>query len=118
MQLDRIFDALASRPRREILAFLSKNELTTSDLAARFGMSAPAISRHLSVLDNAGLVTSRRQGQHVFYAMVPHNLVKTLTGIAFQVCPVAGHYNRESRELARRRKPRSRGCPQRRRSRE
>ena len=56
MQLDRVFDALASRPRRQILAYLSKAELTTSELAARFSMSAPSISRHLSVLENAGLV--------------------------------------------------------------
>ena len=61
MQLDRIFDALASRPRREILAYLSKNELTTTELAERFAMSTPAISRHLSVLENAGLVRSERQ---------------------------------------------------------
>ena len=104
MQLDRVFDALASRPRREILAYLSKNELTTSELAARFAMSAPAISRHLSVLENAGLVTCRRQGQHVFYSLVPDNLVNTLTGFAFEVCPVAGPLKRESRAMARRRK--------------
>ena len=36
MQVDRIFDALASRPRREILAYLSKTQLTTSELAQRF----------------------------------------------------------------------------------
>ena len=104
MQLDRVFDALASRPRREILAYLSKNELTTSELAQRFAMSAPAISRHLSVLENAGLVSARRQGQHVFYSLVPDNLVNTLTGFAFEVCPVAGPLKRESRALARRRK--------------
>lgn len=104
MQLDRVFDALASRPRREILAYLSKNELTTSELAERFAMSAPAISRHLSVLENAGLVAARRQGQHVFYSLVPDNLVNTLTGFAFEVCPVAGPLKRESRALARRRK--------------
>ncbi len=104
MQLDRVFDALASRPRREILAYLSKNELTTSELAQRFTMSAPAVSRHLSVLENAGLVAARRQGQHVFYSLVPDNLVNTLTGFAFEVCPVAGPLKRESRALARRRK--------------
>jgi DNA-binding transcriptional ArsR family regulator len=104
MQLDRVFDALASRPRREILAYLSKNALTTSELTERFAMSAPAISRHLSVLENAGLVTSRRQGQHVFYSLVPDNLVNTLTGFAFEVCPVAGPLKREARALARGRK--------------
>jgi len=104
MQLDRVFDALASRPRREILAYLSKSELTTTELAERFPMSAPAISRHLSVLENAGLVQSRRLGQRVLYALVPDNLVNTLTGFAFEVCPVAGPLKRESRALARRRR--------------
>lgn len=104
MTLDRIFDALASRPRREILAFLSKQELTTTELAERFSMSTPAISRHLSVLENAGLVKSERRGQRVLYSLVPDNLVNTLTGFAFEVCPVAGPLKRESRALARRRK--------------
>jgi DNA-binding transcriptional ArsR family regulator len=104
MELDRVFDALASRPRRQILAYLSKTELTTSELATRFGMSAPAISRHLSVLENAGLVQGRRAGQHVLYALVPDNLVNTLTGFAFEVCPVGGPLRRESRALAKRRK--------------
>lgn len=104
MTLDRIFDALASRPRREILAFLSKQEFTTTELAERFSMSTPAISRHLSVLENAGLVKSERRGQRVLYSLVPDNLVNTLTGFAFEVCPVAGPLKRESRALARRRK--------------
>jgi len=104
MQLDRIFDALASRPRREILAYLSKAELTTTELAERFSMSTPGISRHLSVLENAGLVRSERRGQRVLYSLVPDNLVNTLTGFAFEVCPVGGPLKRESRSLARRRK--------------
>src|SRR3954463_11382428 len=106
MQLDRVFDALASRPRRQILAYLSRTELTTSELAARFAISTPAISRHLSVLENAGLVQSRREGQRVLYALVPDNLVNTLTGFAFEVCPVGRPLKRESRALARR-KPRT-----------
>jgi DNA-binding transcriptional ArsR family regulator len=102
MQIDRVFDALASRPRRQILAYLSKAELTTSELAARFAMSAPAISRHRSVLETAGLVEARRAGQRVLYALVPDNLVNTLTGFAFEVCPVGRPLKRESRALARR----------------
>ena len=50
MSIDRIFEALASRPRREILAYLSAQELTAGQIGERFAMSAPAISRHLSVL--------------------------------------------------------------------
>lgn len=104
MSIDRIFDALASRPRREILAFLSKTPLTTTELAEKFSMSTPAISRHLSVLENAGLVRSAREGQRVLYELVPDSLVNTLTGFAFEVCPVAGPLKRESRALAKRRK--------------
>jgi DNA-binding transcriptional ArsR family regulator len=101
MQPDRIFEALASRPRREILAYLSKSELTTSQLSQRFGISAPAISRHLSVLEAAGLVQSERRGQLVFYRLTPDNLVNTLTGFALEICPVGGPLRRESRRRSR-----------------
>lgn len=101
MEIDRIFDALASRPRREILAYLSKVDLTTSDLAQRFGTSAPTVSRHLSVLEAAGLVRSERRGQLVYYSLTPDNLVNTLTGFAFEICPRGGPLKRESRRLAR-----------------
>jgi DNA-binding transcriptional ArsR family regulator len=104
VQIDRIFDALASRPRREILAYLSKAELTTAELAERFNMTAPSMSRHLSVLENAGLVTSERKGQRVLYRLTPDNLVNTLTGFAFEICPVGGPLKRESRALAKRRR--------------
>jgi DNA-binding transcriptional ArsR family regulator len=103
VKTDKIFEALASSPRRQILAYLSKTELTTSDLAERFKMTAPSISRHLSVLENAGLVRSVRVGQRVLYQLTPDSLVNTLTGFAFEICPVAGPLKRESRMLAKRR---------------
>lgn len=102
MSVDRVFDALASRPRREILAYLSSQELTTSDLAKRFSMSAPTVSRHLTVLENAGLIECERKGQFVYYKLVPDNLVNTLTGFAFEICPVGGPLRRESRKLRKR----------------
>ncbi|PWF48620.1 metalloregulator ArsR/SmtB family transcription factor [Massilia glaciei] len=102
MHLDRVFEALASGPRRQILAYLSEARLSTTDLAARFAMSAPAISRHLSVLENAGLVTRERAGQFVYYQLNRDSLVNTLTGYAFEVCPVAGPLKRESRALKKR----------------
>ena len=104
MSIDRIFEALASRPRREILAYLSAQELTAGQIAERFAMSAPAISRHLSVLSAAGLVSSERRGQFVVYRLTPDNMVNTLSGFAFEVCPKAGPLQRESRKLAK--KPR------------
>ena len=102
MTLDHVFEALASRPRRKILAYLSEAELSTSDLATRFEMSAPAISRHLSILENAELVTSERRGQFVYYKLNKDNLVNTLTGYAFEVCPVGRPLKRESRQLRKR----------------
>ncbi|WP_266170308.1 metalloregulator ArsR/SmtB family transcription factor [Dyella subtropica] len=100
MAADRIFEALASRPRREILAYLSAQELTAGEIASRFAMSAPAISRHLSLLETAGLVSSERRGQYVVYRLNKDNLVNTLTGFAFEICPTAGPLKRESRKLA------------------
>jgi DNA-binding transcriptional ArsR family regulator len=104
MKVDKIFEALASRPRRQILAYLSKCELTNSELAERFKMTAPSMSRHLSVLENAGLVTSQRAGQRVLYRLTPDSLVNTLTGFAFEICPVGGPLRRESRARAKQRK--------------
>jgi DNA-binding transcriptional ArsR family regulator len=104
MMLDRVFDALASRPRREMLAYLSAQDFTTSELAARFGLSPPAVSRHLTVLENAGLVRAERKGRFVYYALNRDSLVNTLTGFAFEICPVGGPLKRESRALRKRAK--------------
>ena len=104
MTADKIFEALGSSARRQILAYLSRTELTTSELAQRFNMTAPSMSRHLSVLENAGLVHSERVGQRVLYKLNRDSLVNTLTGFAFEICPVAGPLKRESRALARRKK--------------
>ena len=82
---ERIFPALASLPRRQILAFLAQTALATSDLAERFGMSAPAISRHLAVLQNAGLVSAERQGQRVLYRLNRDALLDALARFASEV---------------------------------
>ncbi|TCV97375.1 ArsR family transcriptional regulator [Luteibacter rhizovicinus] len=100
MAADKVFEALASRPRREILAYLSAQELTAGEIASRFAMSAPSISRHLSVLEASGLVSSERQGQFIVYRLNRDSLVNTLTGFAFEICPKAGPLKRESRKLA------------------
>jgi len=97
---DRIFEALASRPRREILAFLSAQELTAGEIGQRFEMTAPAISRHLAVLSAAGLVIGERRGQFIYYRLTPDSLINTLSSFAFEVCPTAGPLQRESRRLA------------------
>jgi DNA-binding transcriptional ArsR family regulator len=100
MQIDRLFDALASAPRRKMLAFLSAGELTTSELAERFGMSAPTVSRHLSVLENAGLVSAERRGQFVYYRLEREHLANTLSGFVFEICPVGRPLKREAERRA------------------
>lgn len=61
--LDHIFSALSDPTRRAILAKLSHGEATVSELAAPFEMSLPAISKHLRVLERAGLLTRERDGR-------------------------------------------------------
>jgi DNA-binding transcriptional ArsR family regulator len=61
--LDNVFAALADPTRRAILARLASGETTVMDLAEPFAMSQPAISKHLKVLERAGLVSRRREAQ-------------------------------------------------------
>ena len=60
--LDHSFAALADPTRRAILARLAEGEATVQDLARPFAISQPAISRHLKVLEDAGLIETRIQG--------------------------------------------------------
>ena len=54
--MEKVFEALASTPRRKILAYLSETDLTAGEIASRFEMSKPAISKHLQILEDAGLI--------------------------------------------------------------
>ena len=62
LNLDAAFSALADSTRRAILARLAKGEATVMELAKPFEMTQPAISQHLKVLEDAGLVTGRVDG--------------------------------------------------------
>jgi len=97
--MTKVFDALASAPRRKILAYLAEIDLTAGEIAARFEMSKPAISKHLQILENAGLVTSEKRGQFVRYSLVRDNLVNTLNSFLQRVCPVSTPLKRESAAL-------------------
>ena len=61
--LDATFAALADPTRRAILARLASGEATVTELAAPFDMSQPAVSKHLKVLQRAGLITQGRKAQ-------------------------------------------------------
>ena len=62
-KLDRTFGALSDRTRRAILARLARSEATVGELAEPFRVSRPAISKHLRVLERAGLVRRSRDGR-------------------------------------------------------
>src|ERR687898_2308915 len=62
-QLDRTFAALADPTRRAILARLASGEASVTELAQPFDMSLPAVSKHLKVLERAGLVARGREAQ-------------------------------------------------------
>jgi DNA-binding transcriptional ArsR family regulator len=62
-RLSATFAALADPTRRAIIARLAMGETTVSELARPFDMSGPAISKHLKVLENAGLITRGREAQ-------------------------------------------------------
>jgi DNA-binding transcriptional ArsR family regulator len=99
--MQRIFEALSSTVRRKILAYLAHADLTAGEIAARFEISKPAVSQHLSVLEAAGLVKSEKKGQFVHYSLVRESLVNTLNDYVQEVCPVSKPLKAESAKLAR-----------------
>ena len=73
-ELDAVFAALADPTRRAIVARLAKGEASVSDLAAPFDMSLPGVTKHLAVLERAGLVTGRKVGRVRRCRLVPRRL--------------------------------------------
>lgn len=67
--MDEVFKALADPTRREILRLLNQGEMTAGQLAERFDISAPSMSHHFNVLKGADLVSARREGQQIYYAL-------------------------------------------------
>ena len=67
--LNEVFKAVADPTRREILRLLRHEEMNAGDMAARFDMTKPSMSHHFAVLKAAGLLTSRREGQTIWYAL-------------------------------------------------
>lgn len=93
--MDRIFQALASQPRRKILAYLSAGELTAGDIADRFEFTKPALSGHLRLLEDAGLIAREKRGQFTFFRLVPDRLANTLFDWVSELCPVTAPIKRE-----------------------
>jgi DNA-binding transcriptional ArsR family regulator len=69
-----VFTAISHRARRQMLDLLTEAERSVSDIAGHFDMSRPAVSQHLRVLLDAGLVNERRHGRERRYHLVPERL--------------------------------------------
>ena len=108
MNIEHVFAALASTPRRKILAYLAETSLTAGEIAERFEMTKPSLSKHLKLLEHAGLVKSDKRGQFVHYSLADDNLLGTLNNYLATFCPVGGPLKKESAALA---KARQRPAP-------
>lgn len=99
MGMQRVFEALSSTVRRKILAYLAHTGMTAGEIAARFEISKPAVSQHLTILEAAGLVRSEKRGQFVHYSLTPDNMLNALNDFVTEVCPVAKPLKRESAKI-------------------
>jgi DNA-binding transcriptional ArsR family regulator len=82
-----VFKALADPTRRQILQDLQGGELSAGDIASRFPIKGPSVSRHLSVLKAAGLVHERRDANRIMYSLAEDRLALCVGGFLSTVCP-------------------------------
>jgi DNA-binding transcriptional ArsR family regulator len=82
-----VFRALADPTRRQILQELRDGEMAAGDIASRFPIKAPSVSRHLSILKGAGLVTERRDGNRIIYSLAKERLALCVGGFLSTICP-------------------------------
>ena len=73
-ELDRLFHALSDTTRRGILLRVRESDKTVNEIAAQFDISLPAVSKHLSVLEEAGLLSRRKQGRKRICHVEPRQL--------------------------------------------
>jgi len=67
MRMNEAFKALADPTRREVLRLLRGGEMTAGELSERFDLTKPSMSHHFTVLKQADLIGSRREGQQIYY---------------------------------------------------
>ena len=100
MDLDAAFSALADPTRRAILARLAQGEATVLELAKPFDMSQPAISRHIKVLQHAGLITQRVEGTKRPCRLAPDAMSEIDRWLAMLRDALAKNYDRLDTLLA------------------
>jgi DNA-binding transcriptional ArsR family regulator len=98
--LDTAFSALADPTRRAILARLASGEATVMELAAPFAMTQPAVSRHLKVLEGAGLIVRRAEGTKRPCRLAPAGITEIDQWLAMLRQAFAANYDRLDDVLA------------------
>jgi DNA-binding transcriptional ArsR family regulator len=98
--LNATFSALADPTRRAILARLATGEATVMELAEPFDMTQPAVSRHLKVLESAGLITRRIEGTKRPCRLAPTAIAEIDQWLAFLRDALASSYDRLDGVLA------------------
>jgi DNA-binding transcriptional ArsR family regulator len=101
------FEAIAQPTRRRIMRLLAEGELSAGDVASRFAVTQPAISQHLRVLREAGLVDDRREGTRRLYRVRPEGLAD-LHGFLADLLPVGLERLKRAAEAEERREARAR----------
>lgn len=93
--VSRVFKALADPTRRQILQELKEGDLSAGEITARFPISGPSISRHLSILKAADLVEERREGNRIVYQLEPEQIAGVVGDFLSAVCPTQAMRNRK-----------------------
>jgi DNA-binding transcriptional ArsR family regulator len=101
--MEKAFKALASTPRRRILNHLAGGPMTVGEIADKFDMAMPSISKHLAVLHEAGLVHQQKRGQHIIYSIAADHLANSLYAFLTPFCPEARKLNAERKQQRRQR---------------
>lgn len=74
--------------------------MTAGEIAERFDMTKPSLSKHLSILEDAGLIKGEKKGQYIHYSIIEEHIVNTLDGYLQEVCPIRRPLRKESAKKA------------------
>ena len=102
--MEKVFQALSSSVRRKILAYLSASSMTAGEISERFDITKPSLSKHLKILEDAGLIAGKKQGKYIHYSLVQDNLVNTLHSFVQEICPVGRPIKKESQKKSKQEK--------------
>jgi DNA-binding transcriptional ArsR family regulator len=93
------FRALADSTRRQILEELRAGELSAGEIARRFPISGPSVSRHLGVLKTAGLIRERREANRIIYSLAEERLALCVSRFLSAVCPDQVVFRQQTRKV-------------------